>query len=221
MFLAPETILEEPVGCAVDMWATGVILYLMLVGYPPFWSSSDEYLLLSILGGRYTMPSPYWDNIKTTTKELVTKLIVQQPEARLTAAQALAHPALSDSTLGRKISVEREGKRNFLAVICGIRALISTNARLVPITVMLKQYVPTPTAPIPVGVYLVTMVMDARAQISTNARLVSISVMLKQYVPTPTAPIPGSRTMKKTAKLLFEVKQIAPEIILLPYDREE
>lgn len=124
MFLAPETILEEPVGCPVDMWATGVILYLMLVGYPPFWSSSDEFLLLSILQGRYTMPSPYWDNIKAPTKELVQKLIVQQPEQRLTASQALAHTALSDGALGRKVSVERETKRNFLAVACGIRAMV-------------------------------------------------------------------------------------------------
>lgn len=124
MFLAPETILEEPVGCAVDMWATGVILYLMLVGYPPFWSSSDEFLLLSILEGRYTMPSPYWDNIKSQTKDLVSKLIVKQPESRLTATQSLAHPALSDSALGRKASVEKEVKRNFLAVARGIRALV-------------------------------------------------------------------------------------------------
>lgn len=125
MFLAPETILEEPVGCAVDLWATGVILYLMLVGYPPFWSSNDEFLLLSILECRFTMPSPYWDNIKAPTKELVTKLIVKQTELRLTATQALAHPAMSDHALGRKISVEkREAKRNFLAVACGIRALV-------------------------------------------------------------------------------------------------
>lgn len=124
MFLAPETILEEPIGCAVDVWSTGVILYVMLAGYPPFWSSSDEQLLLSILRGHYTMPSPYWDNIKTTTKDLVRSLIVPQPEGRLTATQALDHPAVSDGALGRKVSLEPERKRDFLAVISGIRAMI-------------------------------------------------------------------------------------------------
>jgi serine/threonine protein kinase len=96
----------------------------MLVGYPPFWSSSDEHLLLSILGGKYTMPSPYWDNIKSTTKDLIRSLIVQPPQARLTAAQALDHPAVSDRALGRKVSLEKERKRDFLAVISGIRAMI-------------------------------------------------------------------------------------------------
>ncbi|XP_032238394.2 calcium/calmodulin-dependent protein kinase type II alpha chain isoform X2 [Nematostella vectensis] len=123
MFLAPETVLEEPIGRAVDIWACGVIFYLLLVGYPPFWSNSDEQLLLSILRGQYTMPSPFWDNVSNDARDLVHKLIVVDPEARISAKEALSHPALKENELTIEEN-EPKAKRHFYAAICGIRAMI-------------------------------------------------------------------------------------------------
>lgn len=95
MYLAPETILERPVSGAVDIWACGVILYLLLVGYPPFWNEKVEFLLLSILQGNYSFPSPYWDSVSDSAKDLISKMLTVNPEDRITASQALRHDWIS------------------------------------------------------------------------------------------------------------------------------
>ena len=123
LFLAPETILEDPIGQAVDMWACGVILFILLAGYPPFWSSNDEKLLLSILQGNYSMPSPYWDNVSDEAKDLVRRLIVVEPSQRLTACEASNHPWIQMEA--RQQAPQKHGqRRNFAAVICGVRAML-------------------------------------------------------------------------------------------------
>lgn len=122
LFLAPETILEDLISQAVDLWACGVILFILLAGYPPFWSSSDEKLLLSILKGHYTMPSPYWDNVSNEAKDLVQRLLVVEPRQRLTASEALNHPWL---LMKAPQSPQKHAhRRNFAAVICGVRAML-------------------------------------------------------------------------------------------------
>lgn len=122
LFLAPETILEDLIGQAVDLWACGVILFILLAGYPPFWNSSDEKLLLSILQGHYTMPSPYWDNVSNEAKDLVQRLLVVEPRQRLTASEALNHPWL---LMKAPQSPQKHAhRRNFAAVICGVRAML-------------------------------------------------------------------------------------------------
>lgn len=122
LFLAPETILEDMIGQAVDMWASGVILFILLAGYPPFWSSSDEKLLLSILQGHYTMPSPYWDNVSSEAKDLVQRLLVVEPSKRLTASEALSHPWLQMEA--PRLPQKHIQRRNFAAVISGVRAML-------------------------------------------------------------------------------------------------
>ena len=122
LFLAPETILEDMIGQPVDMWSCGVILFILLAGYPPFWSSNDEKLLLSILQGRYSMPSPYWDNVSNEAKDLVQRLLVVEPSQRLTASEALKHPWIQ---IDAPRSLPQHGqRRNFAAVICGVRAML-------------------------------------------------------------------------------------------------
>lgn len=125
LFLAPETISEDLIGQPVDMWSCGVILFILLAGYPPFWSSNDEKLLLSILQGHYTMPSPYWDNVSDEAKDLVRRLIVVDPSERLTVAEALNHPWLQMSETQQQPSPQKHGqRRNFAAVISGVRAML-------------------------------------------------------------------------------------------------
>ncbi|XP_058962150.2 calcium/calmodulin-dependent protein kinase type II subunit alpha [Pocillopora verrucosa] len=96
LYLAPETILADPIGPAVDIWACGVILFLLLVGYPPFWHSDDRKLMLLIVEGCYSLPARYWDRVSDDAKDLVKRMLVVYPHKRVTAFKALNHPWISD-----------------------------------------------------------------------------------------------------------------------------
>uniref|UniRef100_A0A671KF17 calcium/calmodulin-dependent protein kinase n=1 Tax=Sinocyclocheilus anshuiensis TaxID=1608454 RepID=A0A671KF17_9TELE len=60
-YLSPEVLRKDPYGKPVDMWACGVILYILLVGYPPFWDEDQHRLYQQIKAGAYDFPSPEWD----------------------------------------------------------------------------------------------------------------------------------------------------------------
>lgn len=96
LYLAPETILADPVGTAVDIWACGVVLFLLLVGHPPFWQSDDKKLMSMIVGGRYHMAARYWNQVSDDAIDLVKRMLVIHPEKRVTALKALNHPWITD-----------------------------------------------------------------------------------------------------------------------------
>lgn len=96
LYLAPETILADPIGPAVDIWACGVVMFLLLVGYPPFWQSDDKKLMSLIVKGRYNMAKRYWDQVSEGATDLVKRMLVVQPHKRVTAVKALNHPWIAD-----------------------------------------------------------------------------------------------------------------------------
>ncbi|XP_006019234.1 serine/threonine-protein kinase DCLK2, partial [Alligator sinensis] len=97
-YVAPEIIAETGYGLKVDIWAAGVITYILLCGFPPFRSENNlqEDLFDQILVGKLEFPSPYWDNITDSAKELISLMLHVNVEARYTAAQILSHPWVSD-----------------------------------------------------------------------------------------------------------------------------
>jgi len=62
-YLAPEVIMNQKYGEACDIWSLGVVLYVMLCGYPPFDSENNEENMKNIKEGRYAFASPDWDNV--------------------------------------------------------------------------------------------------------------------------------------------------------------
>jgi len=88
-YVAPEILNASPYGPAVDMWSAGVICYILLCGYPPFYNDNDAILFESILNAKYQFHSPYWDQISKPAKDLIRALLVVDPTARLTSTQAL------------------------------------------------------------------------------------------------------------------------------------
>jgi len=96
-YMAPEIIKGEPYGPEVDLWAIGVITYVMLVGFPPFDGANDIEVFASILATRYDFPSPEWDHISLSAKKFIQSTITENPQHRLTASDCLQHPWIIDN----------------------------------------------------------------------------------------------------------------------------
>uniref|UniRef100_A0A8C7KNG6 calcium/calmodulin-dependent protein kinase n=1 Tax=Oncorhynchus kisutch TaxID=8019 RepID=A0A8C7KNG6_ONCKI len=94
-YLSPEVLRKEAYGKPVDIWACGVILYILLVGYPPFWDEDQHKLYQQIKAGAYDFPSPEWDSVTPEAKNLINQMLTINPAKRITAQEALKHPWVS------------------------------------------------------------------------------------------------------------------------------
>jgi len=90
-YVAPEVLKNLKYGPAVDMWSLGVILYILLCGFPPFYHESTAELYKQIKKGQYDFPDPYWTNISKEAKDLVRRLLTVDPKTRFTPDQCLEH----------------------------------------------------------------------------------------------------------------------------------
>nr|XP_046181840.1 serine/threonine-protein kinase DCLK2-like isoform X3 [Oncorhynchus gorbuscha] len=111
-YVAPEIIAEAGYGLKVDIWATGVITYILLCGFPPFRSEDNlqEDLFDQILVGRLDFPAPYWDNVTDSAKELIGRMLQVNVEARYTAQDILSHPWVTDDSMENNMKMEVSGK---------------------------------------------------------------------------------------------------------------
>ncbi|GFV88007.1 hypothetical protein TNCV_3241571 [Trichonephila clavipes] len=115
-YVAPEVLAQKPYGKAVDVWSIGVIAYILLCGYPPFYDENDANLFAQILKGDFEFDSPYWDEISDSAKDFIRHLICVDMDKRYTCKQALAHPWISGNTASDKniqASVSEQLKKNF------------------------------------------------------------------------------------------------------------
>uniref|UniRef100_A0A671TSG0 Serine/threonine-protein kinase DCLK2 n=1 Tax=Sparus aurata TaxID=8175 RepID=A0A671TSG0_SPAAU len=93
-YVAPEIIAETGYGLKVDIWAAGVITYILLCGFPPFRSENNvqEELFDQILRGKLEFPSPDWDAISLPAKMLISQMLQVNVDTRFTAEEVLSHP---------------------------------------------------------------------------------------------------------------------------------
>ncbi len=108
-YVAPEVLAQKPYGKEVDVWSIGVISYILLCGYPPFYDENDANLFAQILKGNpldpdldgqsqvvhlsgdFEFDSPYWDDISNEAKEFIRHLMCVDVEKRLSCEAALQH----------------------------------------------------------------------------------------------------------------------------------
>jgi serine/threonine protein kinase len=95
-YVAPEVLKCEKYGPEVDLWSIGVILYILLCGFPPFYDETAAGLYDQIKKGDYDFPAPYWNPISEEAKDLVRKLLTVDPKQRCTIKQLLAHPWIAE-----------------------------------------------------------------------------------------------------------------------------
>nr|XP_057933349.1 calcium/calmodulin-dependent protein kinase type 1D [Doryrhamphus excisus]XP_057933350.1 calcium/calmodulin-dependent protein kinase type 1D [Doryrhamphus excisus] len=115
-YVAPEVLAQKPYSKAVDCWSIGVIAYILLCGYPPFYDENDSKLFEQILKADYEFDAPYWDDISDSAKDFISSLMEKDPSQRFTCEQALRHPWIAgDTALCKNIheSVSRQIKKNF------------------------------------------------------------------------------------------------------------
>ncbi|CAM9642609.1 unnamed protein product [Phaeothamnion confervicola] len=103
-YVAPEILKGESYGLQVDMWSIGVIMYILLGGYPPFHDdnqATQAKLYQKIKKGKVVFHEQYWGQVSDDAKDLIRKMLTLAPPDRITAADALRHPWLAgdDATL--------------------------------------------------------------------------------------------------------------------------
>ena len=91
-YVAPEILEGKGYGQEVDYWSIGIVLYILLCGFPPFFEEDNVKLFETIKQGKYEFPCPFWDDISDMAKDLIAKLLVVDPKERLNADQILDHP---------------------------------------------------------------------------------------------------------------------------------
>ncbi|KAF8592378.1 Pkinase-domain-containing protein [Ramaria rubella] len=95
-YTAPEIVKDERYSKSVDMWALGCVLYTLLCGFPPFYDESINVLTEKVARGYYTFLSPWWDDISSAAKDLITHLLCVDPSQRYTIDEFLAHPWINE-----------------------------------------------------------------------------------------------------------------------------
>jgi calcium/calmodulin-dependent protein kinase I len=111
-YVAPEVLKKKGYGPQVDLWSIGVITYILLVGYPPFFDANNPELFKKILAGRFKFDKPWWDHISNTgiviitqAKDFVCKLLVVDPNRRMTVFEALKHPFINEETISEPLKL--------------------------------------------------------------------------------------------------------------------
>uniref|UniRef100_A0A3P8TK97 Myosin light chain kinase family member 4 n=1 Tax=Amphiprion percula TaxID=161767 RepID=A0A3P8TK97_AMPPE len=98
-FLAPEVINYEFVSFPTDMWSLGVITYMLLSGLSPFLGDDDNETLNNILACQWNFEEEEFTDISDEAKDFITRLLVKSKSWRMSAAESLRHPWLSDRSL--------------------------------------------------------------------------------------------------------------------------
>ena len=92
--MAPEVLQAQGYGPEVDLWSIGVITYILLCGFPPFYHEELPELFEQIMSADFDFPEEYWDSVSNEAKDFIKKLLVVKPSDRMTVDQALSHPWL-------------------------------------------------------------------------------------------------------------------------------
>jgi len=123
-YVAPEVLNASGYGKEVDMWSIGVITYILLCGFPPFYGDTVPEIFEQIMEANFDYPEEYWGSITKEAKDFINKLLVVDAEKRLSATDALRHPWLAsaavhstakvNTTKFKDLATERQNTRNKL-----------------------------------------------------------------------------------------------------------
>lgn len=95
-----------------DLWSIGVILYILLCGYPPFNGPTDSHIIKKVKSGKYRVDDPEWMTISDEAIDLVHKFLCYDPAKRISAAEALHHPWIVQNSV---VKIDQNLAKNTLS----------------------------------------------------------------------------------------------------------
>jgi serine/threonine protein kinase len=107
-YVAPEVLMCESYDKSVDMWGIGIITYILLAGYPPFYAENDTALFEKIMNAEYDFDDECWEDVSDLAKDFIRHLLVKDPKERYTAEEALKHPWLSSDASDKQLKIGRK-----------------------------------------------------------------------------------------------------------------
>uniref|UniRef100_A0A8C2KXQ5 Calcium/calmodulin-dependent protein kinase IGa n=1 Tax=Cyprinus carpio TaxID=7962 RepID=A0A8C2KXQ5_CYPCA len=110
-YVAPEVLAQKPYSKAVDCWSIGVITYILLSGYPPFYEENETRLFSKIMKAEYAFHSPYWDDISESAKDFIRHMLEKNPNKRFTTEQALSHAWIIGDTAHNDNIIQSVGEQ--------------------------------------------------------------------------------------------------------------
>jgi len=106
-YVAPEVLMSESYDKSVDMWGIGIITYILLAGYPPFYGDNDTQLFEKIMNADYDFDDECWDDVSELAKDFIRHLLVKNPEERFTAEQALEHLWITSTVPDKSLNIHQ------------------------------------------------------------------------------------------------------------------
>ena len=102
-YIAPE-VLKKNYDQKCDLWSVGVILFILLCGYPPFNGPNDKHIIQAVLQGKFSLNEPEWADVSLEAKDLVKKLLTYNPTHRISAFDAFNHPWIKKMASGDRVN---------------------------------------------------------------------------------------------------------------------
>jgi len=106
-YVAPEVLMSESYDKSVDMWGIGIITYILLAGYPPFYGDNDTQLFEKIMSADYDFDDECWDDVSELAKDFIRHLLVKNPDERFTAEQALEHSWITSTVPDKSLNIHQ------------------------------------------------------------------------------------------------------------------
>jgi len=112
-YVAPQ-VLQGKYGKECDLWSAGVIMYILLCGYPPFHGDNDAEILQKVKAGKFTFNEADWKSVSEEAKDLIRKLLTFNPKDRITAETALNHPWIQHKAISTSdVPINKDLVNNF------------------------------------------------------------------------------------------------------------